>query len=124
MLVTRSRTLGLNSLGFLLVTVAAYLSAVVTMGYVLNTISLPRAAVLIGFGVMYLANGVYGYARARNSASPEISLVYFAIEIALAATLLHLTQSPAIMLAMLPLAGQSVVLLSRHQMYAVCAFMW
>jgi signal transduction histidine kinase len=118
------RAIGLNSLGFVLVTLAAYLSAVVTMGYVLNTISWPKAATLITLGVIYLVNGVYGYAWARNSASLTSSLVYFAIQIALAATLLFLAKSPALMLAMLPLAGQSVVLLTRRWMLAVCASMW
>jgi len=118
------RAIGLNSLGFVLVTLAAYLSAVVTMGYVLNTISGPKAATLISLGIIYLVHGVYGYAWARNSGSLTSSLVYFAIQIALAVTLLFLAKSPALMLAMLPLAGQSVVLLTRRWMAAVCAAMW
>jgi len=118
------RALGLNSLGFVVVTLAAYLSAVVTMGYVLNTISGPKALTLISLGILYLINGVYGYAATRNSRSITSSLVYFAIQIALAATLLFLAKSPSLMLAMLPLAGQSVVLLTRRWMLAVCAVMW
>jgi signal transduction histidine kinase len=47
----RTRTFGLNSLGFLSVTLAAYLSAVVTMGYVLNSIGRFRAVVLIFLAV-------------------------------------------------------------------------
>ncbi len=118
------RLLGLNSLGFVLVTLAAYLSAVVAMGYVLNTISWPKATTLISLGIIYLVNGVFGYAWARNSPSLTSRLLYFAIQIALAATLLFLAKSPALMLAMLPLAGQSVVLLTRPWTLAVCAFMW
>lgn len=124
MIETRSRTIGLNSLGFLLVTLAAYLSTLVTMGYVLNKISVPRAAGLISLAVVYLANGVYGYAWIRNAASLRSSLLYFAFQISLAATLLFLTQSPAIMIAMLPLAGQSVVVLPRRVMFTACAGMW
>lgn len=60
------RALGLNALGFVLVTLAAYLSAVVVLGYVLNTISWPKAATLISLDIIYLVNGVYGYAWARN----------------------------------------------------------
>lgn len=56
----RSRAIGLNSLGFLLVTLAAYLSALVTMGYMLNAVSVLKAAVLISLGFIYLANGVFG----------------------------------------------------------------
>lgn len=94
------------------------------MGYVLNKISIPRAAVLISLAFVYLANGVYGYAWVRNAASLRSSLLYFAIQITFAATLLFLTQSPAIMIAMLPLAGQSVVILPRRLMFAVCVTMW
>lgn len=121
---TKSRTIGLNSVGFLLVTLAAYLSALVTMGYVLNTISLLRAAVLISLGVAYLVCGIFGYARARNAASVQLSLAYFIIQIALSATLLFLTRSPGMMLAMLPLAAQAVVILPRRLMFAVGAAMW
>lgn len=120
----KSRTIGLNSLGFLFVTLAAYLSAVVTMGYVLNRISIPTASALITLAIIYLANGVYGYAWARNAASFKPALIYFAVQITLAATLLFLTRSPALMIAMLPLAGQSVVILPRRLMFAVCATMW
>jgi hypothetical protein len=94
MLAAKNRIVGLHSLGFLLVTLAAYLSAVVTMGYVLNTISFPKAGALIGLAVLYLANGIYGYAWARDSGSLESSLAYFALQSVLAATLLVLTRSP------------------------------
>lgn len=124
MLATKNRIVGLNSLGFLVVTLAAYLSAVVTMGYVLNMLSLPKAGALIGLAVVYLANGIYGYAWARNSESLKLALVYFAVQIVVAAILLVLARSAAIILAMLPLAGQSVVLLPRRWTYAVCAVMW
>lgn len=117
------RLVGLNSLGFALVTLAAYLSTVVAMGYVLNTISFPRAATMISIAVVYLAGGVYGYAWARRSESLKSALFYFATQIALAATLLFLAKSPAVIFAMLPLAGQSVVLLTRKWMLAVCAVM-
>jgi signal transduction histidine kinase len=123
-LATRSVKIGLNSLGFVLVTLAAYLSTLITMGYVLNTIKFSKAAALIGLGVVYLANGVYGYAWVRNSSSLQQPLIYFTIQIVLATSLLFLTRSPAIMLAMLPLAGQSVVLFTRRMMFVVCSIMW
>ena len=64
----RSRILGLNTIGFLVVALAAYFSAVITMGYAMNRISTLKAAVLIGLAVTYLVNGAYGYAWARNAA--------------------------------------------------------
>lgn len=120
----RSRIIGLNSLGFSLVTLAAYLSAVVTMGYVLHTISFLKAATLISLGVIYLVNGIYGYAWVRDSGSRKRALLYLVIQISIAVVLVLLARAPAIMFAMLPLAGQSVVLLSRRLMYAMCAVMW
>ena len=121
---TRSRTIGLHSLGFLVVTLAAYLSAVVTMGYMLNRLTIPRATIIVTAAIIYLVNGVWSYAWIRNAASFKIALVYFAIQISLATVLLFLAQSPAIMIAMLPLAGQSVVVLPRRLMFAVCVTMW
>jgi len=120
----RTRTFGLNSLGFLSVTLAAYLSAVVTMGYVLNSIGRFRAVVLIFLAVAYLVNGVAGYVWARNGSALRRAIIYLALQIGIGATLLFLARSPVIMFAMLPLAGQAVVLMSRHVMFAACAVMW
>lgn len=71
----RSRILGLNTIGFLVVALAAYFSAVITMGYAMNRISTVKAAVLIGLAVTYLVNGVYGYAWARNAESIRLSII-------------------------------------------------
>ena len=120
----RTRTFGLNSLGFLSVTLAAYLSAVVTMGYVLNSIGRFRAVLLIVLAVAYLANGVAGYVWARNGSALRRAIIYLVLQIGIGATLLFLARSPVIMFAMLPLAGQAVVLMSRHVMFAACAVMW
>ena len=121
---TKTRTLGLNSLGFVLVTLAAYLSAIITLGYVLNTISAVKAVALITLAVVYVANGVFGYSWARGRASLRSSLTYLAIQIILSVTLVYLAKSPAILLAMLPLAGQAVVLLPWRVMFGACAVMW
>jgi len=53
------------------------------MGYVVNTISGPKALTLIALGILYLVNGVYGYAWAKNSASLTSRLVYFTKDIVL-----------------------------------------
>jgi signal transduction histidine kinase len=120
----KSRTIGLNSLGFLFVTLAAYLSAVVTMGYMLNRLTVPKATVIVILAIIYLVNGIYGYAWIRNAASFKLALVYFTLQISFATILIFLAQSPAIMIAMLPLAGQSVVILPRRLMLGVCVTMW
>ena len=119
----RGRTLGLNSLGFLVVTLAAYSSAALTMGYVMNRIGTVRAAVLIGLAGGYLINGVYGYAWARKAESLRRSIVYLATQIGIGMTVLFLARSPAIMFAMLPVVGQAVVLLPRRLMFVACGTM-
>src|SRR5215471_13620147 len=121
---TKIGVFGLNSIGFVLVVLAAYLSALVTMGYVLNTIAASKAAILIILSVVYLANGVFGYAWARYRARVRPSLTYLALQAILSATLLYLAKSPAILFAILPLAGQSAVLLPPSLTYAVCALIW
>jgi len=120
----RNRTFGLNSLGFLVVTLAAYFSAVVTMGYMLNHIRLPRAVMLISLALAYLINGLVGYVWARNGGRLTKCLVYLASQIIFGALLLFLARSPVIMFALLPLAGQAVVLVSRQLILGVCAVMW
>jgi signal transduction histidine kinase len=74
--------------------------------------------------VFYLAFGVFGYAFARNRTSFGLSLAYLGIQIVLSVSLLYVAKSPALLLAMLPLAGQAVVLLPRSLLTAACAAMW
>lgn len=120
----RTRAFGLNSVGFLVVTLVAYLSAVVTMGYVLNSLGRFRAVLLIVLAVAYLVNGIAGYVWARNGSALSRAIFYLGLQIGIGATLLFLARSPVMMFAMLPLAGQAVVLLSRPMMFAACAVMW
>jgi signal transduction histidine kinase len=120
----RSRLFGLNSLGFVVVTLIAYFSAAITMGYMLNRLGAGKAALLTGLASGYLLSGVYAYAWARKADSTKRSLAYVATQIAIGAALLFLSKSPVIMFAMLPVVGQAVVLLSRRLMFAACATMW
>ena len=118
-----SRILGLHSLGFLVVTLAAYFSAVVTMSYAMNRFGTLRAVTLVGLAVAYLMNGIFGYAWARNADSIRPAVVYVATQIGIGGSILFLAMSPVIMFAMLPVAGQAVVLLPRKMMFAACASM-
>ena len=118
-----TRIFGLNSVGFLVVTLAAYASAVISMGYAMNRIGAVRGTVLISLAGAYLLNGVYGYAWARNADSLRRSVVYIGSQIGIGTTVLFLARSPVIMFAMLPLVGQAVVLLPRRLMFAACGLM-
>ena len=119
----RRRIFGLHSLGFLVVTIAAYFSAVVTLSYAMNRFGTVRSAALIGLAVGYLLNGIFGYAWARKANSISRSVVYVATQIGIGGTLLFLATSPVIMFAMLPVVGQAVVLLPRRLMFAACGTM-
>jgi signal transduction histidine kinase len=119
----RSRIFGLHSLGFLVVTIAAYFSAVVTLSYAMNRFGTVTSAALIGLAVGYLLNGIFGYAWARKANSISRSVVYVATQIGIGGTLLFLATSPVIMFAMLPVVGQAVVLLPRRLMFAACGTM-
>ena len=119
----RSRIFGLHSLGFVVVTIAAYFSAVVTLSYAMNRFGTVRSAALIGLAVGYLLNGIFGYAWARKANSISRSVVYVATQIGIGGTLLFLATSPVIMFAMLPVVGQAVVLLPRRLMFAACGTM-
>ncbi len=119
----RNRRLGLHTLGFLVVTLVAYLSAAISMGYMLNRLGSVKAVALTSLAVAYLINGVFGYAWARNADSIRPPLLYVATQIAIGAILLFLVRSPVIMFAMLPVVGQAVVLLPRRLMFAACATM-
>jgi len=119
----RSRILGLHSLGFLVVTLAAYASALVTMSYVMNRFRPAKAVALIGLAVVYLFNGVFGYAWARRSDSIRRSVIYVATQITIGGFLLSLAMSQVIMFALLPIAGQAVVLFPRRLMFAACGTM-
>jgi hypothetical protein len=63
--------------------------------------------------VVYLLNGVFGYAWARKADSTRQSVIYVATQIGIGGFILFLAMSPVIMFAMLPIVGQAVVLLPR-----------
>lgn len=110
-----------GDLGFIAVVIVAYFSAIATVGYAPRAFTPFRLTLLVSAGVAYLVTGTYGFARCRRSrASRAAAYLYFAIQIVLSATIIYLLPSGAIFLITLPLAGQSVVLLSGRGVSAVC----
>ena len=112
-----------GDLGFLVVVIAAYLSALSALAYLRRTVGPGEVAVMAAAGLAYLVLGTYGFARCRRAGSRRASLIYFAVQIALATTVIYLTRGGWIWLILLPLAGQSVVLLPRRWVLAVCALL-
>jgi signal transduction histidine kinase len=124
----RPRTFRLFSSGnvaFVIVVCAAYLSAVTALIY--SGRSLPRwqVVVLIGAGAAYLVVGTYGFTICRQSKSLLPAVSYFAIQLLLAATLILLRGSSGeLSLILLPLAGQSALLLPLGAMIPVCVLIY
>jgi signal transduction histidine kinase len=106
--------------GFIAVALASYFSAISTIGYVRQRFTLLHLSVFTLASIVYLVAGTYGFAWVRRKASTRISLLYFAIQIILAATIIFLLSSGAIFLIMLPLAGQSAALLPFRWTFVVC----
>lgn len=106
--------------GFVAVAIASYFSAISTIGYVRQRFTLLHIFVFTLASVVYLIAGTYGFAWVRRKASTGFSLLYFAVQITLAATIIFLLSSGAIFLIMLPLAGQSAAVLPFRWTFIVC----
>jgi signal transduction histidine kinase len=106
--------------GFVAVALASYFSAISTIGYVRQRFTLLHLVLFTLASLLYLIAGTYGFAWVRRKASTPVSLLYFAVQISLAATIIFLLSSGAIFLIMLPLAGQSAALLPFRWTFVVC----
>lgn len=110
---------GGGDLGFIAVVVAAYISA---LSYSQSLLTLKNASALIPASIAYLVVGVYGFAYCQRVGKISVAAIYFLIQLALAITIMYVGYAGLIMLIMLPLVGQSVVLLrSRRQTLLMCA---
>lgn len=80
-----------------------------------------EAAVLVVIGVAYLVVGTYGFAVCRRSKSLFAGVVYFIVQLLLAGALIRLRGSAGeLSLILLPLAGQSALLLPTPGMVSIC----
>jgi signal transduction histidine kinase len=109
---------GGRHLGFVAVVVAAYISA---LSYSQSLLTIKNASVLIPASIAYLVVGVYGFAYCQRIGKISVAAIYFFIQLALAVTIMYVGYAGLIMLIMLPLVGQSVVLLSRRWTLLMCA---
>jgi signal transduction histidine kinase len=108
-----------------IVVCAAYLSAITALIYSRRYLPLWQVAVLIGAGVAYLVIGTYGFTICRRSGSLLAAVAYFAVQLLLAAALILLRGSSGeLSLILLPLAGQSALLLPLSAMVPVCVLIY
>jgi len=114
-----------GNVAFVIVVCAAYLSAITAMIYSRRSLPLWQVAVLIGAGAVYVVIGTYGFTICRGSGSLLAAVAYFAIQLLLAGTLIQLRGSSGeLSLILLPLAGQSALLLPLKAMVPVCVLIY
>ena len=104
------RTGGDIDLAFAVMVLAAYFTTFSVMKSA-TTFSL---LLMIGLGIAYITFGIYGYAYAERSANLVIRLIYFVIQLLLAGVIVFLGKGVGYnAMVLLPLAGQSVMLMAR-----------
>src|ERR1700682_3148404 len=114
-----------GNIAFVIVVCAAYLSAITALIYSRRYLPLWQVAVLIGAGVAYLVIGTYGFTICRRTGSLLAAVAYFAVQLLLAAALILLRGSSGeLSLILLPLAGQSALLLPLSAMVPVCVLIY
>lgn len=108
------RTGGDADIAFAVVVLASYFATFSA----LTTANPLKIVLLISLGTAYLAIGIYGYGYCARSKSIALSLVYFAVQIALGAMIVYLGKGAGFnALVMMPLAGHAVVLLPKRLGY-------
>jgi len=109
------------NIAFVIVVGASYASATTAIIYSRRPVPAWEAAVLVALGAAYLVVGTYGFAICRRSGSLLVGVSYFVVQLLLAATLILLRGSTGeLALILLPLAGQSALLLPLPGMVPVC----
>ena len=100
-------------LAFAVVLMAAYFATFSSI----HTASTVEIVLLIVLGITYISLGIYGYGYVARSDKFWLHLLYFAIQIPLGGWIVSLAKSSGLnALILLPLAGQSVMLLPRRWM--------
>jgi signal transduction histidine kinase len=109
------------NIAFVIVVGASYASATTAIIYSRRPVPAWEAAVLVALGAAYLIVGTYGFAICRRSGSLLAGVSYFVVQLLLAATLILLRGSTGeLALILLPLAGQSALLLPLPGIVPVC----
>lgn len=98
------------ALAFAMVVLASYFATFSAM----QAATVLEITLLITFGIVYIAAGIYGYNYAARVGSLTVKLVYFLLQIVLGGAIVFLGKGSGFnALVLLPLAGHSVLLLPR-----------
>jgi signal transduction histidine kinase len=108
-----------------IVVLASYASTTTALVYSRRPIAVWEILVLLAAAVAYLIVGTYGFSLCRRSQSKLAAAIYFVVQLSLAALLILLRGSSGeLSLILLPLAGQSALVLPLPWMIAVCALIY
>lgn len=114
---TRSRVIRTGSgldLAFAVVVLASYFATFSALHHATNL----EIGLMVGFGIAYIAIGIYGYKYVAQSSSPALVLLYFLVQIPLGSLIVYLGRGAGFnMLILLPLAGHAVMLLASTWLY-------
>jgi len=114
-----------GNLAFVIVVAASYLSAVTALVYSRRAVPAWEASVLIAAAAAYLIVGTYGFSVCRRSPNRRSAAIYFIAQLLIAGLLIKLRgRSGELAFILLPLAGQSALLLPMRWMIAVCALIY
>ena len=110
--------------GFIAIVAVAYFSALVRLRYGgWAQYSRLDGIILISSSLLYLIGGTLGFGFCRRKNLAGFSVLYLAVQVILAETILRFLPSPVAFLIILPLAGQSLMLLSRIWASLFCVFL-
>lgn len=114
-----------GNIAFVIVVCASYASATTAIVYSRRPVPAWEAVVLVTLGSAYLVMGTYGFAICRRAGSLSWGISYFVIQLLIAATLIVLRGSTGeLALILLPLAGQTGLLLPLRVMVPFCVLIY
>jgi signal transduction histidine kinase len=121
----RTKLFSSGNLAFVIVVCASYASATAALIYSRRSLPAWEVAVLVMAGAAYLIVGTYGFAICRRSGSLLAGICYFVVQLLLASALILLRGSAGeLSLILLPLAGQSALLLPLPALVPVCLLIY
>ena len=114
-----------SNAAFVIVVCASYASATAALVYSGRPLPAWEVTALVALGASYLFAGTYGFAVCRRSGSRLLGAAYFVVQLSVASALILLRGSAGeLSLILLPLAGQSALLLPVQLMVPVCALIY
>jgi signal transduction histidine kinase len=114
-----------GNVAFVIVVCASYASATAAVIYSRRAVPAWELVVLVAAGAAYLVVGTYGFTVCRRSGSLLAAFAYFVAQLLLASVLILLRGSSGeLALILLPLAGQSALVLPLWGMVPVCVLIY